>query len=73
MKLVLSAFPNAHIFAFSLFSSASTTKQAKYAIQCLNSIIQDDEEKRKMFAQILDSVKVCRQNHNCSSDQPSFL
>ncbi|RWS23881.1 hypothetical protein B4U80_05305, partial [Leptotrombidium deliense] len=36
---------------------ASSTKQAKYAIQCLNAIIQDDSEKMKIFGQILDQIK----------------
>ncbi|XP_015792482.1 sister chromatid cohesion protein PDS5 homolog B [Tetranychus urticae] len=36
---------------------ASSTKQAKYAIQCLNAIIGDDEEKLRIFAQILDQIK----------------
>ncbi|RWS10891.1 hypothetical protein B4U79_10779 [Dinothrombium tinctorium] len=36
---------------------AASTKQAKYAIQCLNAIIQDDNEKMKIFGQILDQIK----------------
>lgn len=35
----------------------ASTKQAKYAIQCLNAIIQDDNEKMKIFGQVLDQVK----------------
>ena len=36
---------------------ASTSKQAKYAVQCLNSIINDESEKNKIFGQILDRIK----------------
>ena len=36
---------------------ASTSKQAKYAVQCLNSIINDESEKNKIFGQIIDRVK----------------
>lgn len=35
----------------------SSTKQSKFAIQCLNSIIQDDNEKMKVFGQMLDDIK----------------
>lgn len=35
----------------------ASTRQAKFAIQCLNSIIQDENEKQKIFGQILDQVK----------------
>ena len=35
----------------------ASTKQSKYAIQCLNAIISDDGEKMKVFCQILDQVK----------------
>lgn len=37
--------------------SASSAKQAKYAIQCLSSVITDEQEKDKLFGQILDSIK----------------
>lgn len=37
---------------------ASTTKQAKYAIQCLNAIIADENEKMKVFGEIIDQIKV---------------
>src|SRR5690606_16943718 len=36
---------------------ATTTKQAKYAVQCLNAIINDDTEKQRVFGEILDSIK----------------
>ncbi|KAF7494831.1 Sister chromatid cohesion protein PDS5 -like protein B [Sarcoptes scabiei] len=36
---------------------ASTTKQSKYAIQCLNSIILDENEKIKVFGNIIDQIK----------------
>lgn len=39
--------------------SATSTKQAKYAIQCLNAIVSDENEKMKIFGQILDQIKVC--------------
>lgn len=35
----------------------SSTKQSKFAIQCLNSIIQEDNEKMKVFGQMLDNIK----------------
>jgi hypothetical protein len=37
---------------------ASTTKQSKYAIQCLNAIIADENEKMKIFGEIIDQIKV---------------
>lgn len=37
--------------------TASSPKQAKYAIQCLNSVISSEQEKDKIFGQILDSIK----------------
>lgn len=37
--------------------TASSPKQAKYAIQCLNSVINSEQEKEKIFGQILDSIK----------------
>lgn len=37
--------------------TASSPKQAKYAIQCLNSVISSEQEKEKIFGQILDSIK----------------
>lgn len=37
--------------------TASSPKQAKYAIQCLNSVITNEQEKDKIFGQILDSIK----------------
>jgi len=37
--------------------TASSPKQAKYAIQCLNSVITSEQEKDKIFGQILDSIK----------------
>lgn len=37
--------------------TASSPKQAKYAIQCLNSVISNEQEKDKIFGQILDSIK----------------
>ncbi|KAI1280333.1 Sister chromatid cohesion protein PDS5 -like protein B [Halotydeus destructor] len=46
----------------------ASTKQAKYAAQCLNAIIQDDSEKMKVFAQILDQIK----NTGISLDSPYF-
>lgn len=36
---------------------ASTSKQAKYAVQCLNSIVNDESEKNKIFSQIIDRIK----------------
>lgn len=36
---------------------ASSPKQAKYAIQCINSVITSEQEKDKIFGQILDSIK----------------
>lgn len=36
---------------------ASSPKQAKYAVQCLNSVISNDQEKDKVFGHILDSIK----------------
>lgn len=36
---------------------ASSPKQAKYAVQCLNSVISNDQEKDKIFGKILDSIK----------------
>jgi len=47
---------------------ASTSKQAKYAIQCLNSIVNDESEKNKIFGQILDRIKV----DGFSLDSPHF-
>jgi len=37
--------------------NASSPKQAKYAIHCLNSVITNEQEKDKIFGQILDSIK----------------
>lgn len=37
--------------------TASSPKQAKYAIQCLTSVISSEQEKDKIFGQILDSIK----------------
>lgn len=37
--------------------TASSPKQAKYAIQCLSSVITNEQEKDKIFGQILDSIK----------------
>lgn len=37
--------------------TASSPKQAKYAIQCLNSVVTNEHEKEKIFGQILDSIK----------------
>lgn len=37
--------------------TASSPKQAKYAIQCLNAVISSEQEKDKIFGQILDSIK----------------
>lgn len=37
--------------------TASTTKQAKYAIKCLNAIILDDNEKIKIYGDIIDKIK----------------
>lgn len=37
--------------------NASTTKQAKYAIKCLNAIILDDNEKIKIYGDIIDKIK----------------
>lgn len=45
------------IFLILCFLLASSTKQAKYAAQCLNSIVQDENEKIKIFGQILDQIK----------------
>lgn len=36
---------------------ASSSKQAKYAVQCLNSIINDESEKNKIFGEIIDRIK----------------
>ncbi|CAG2111748.1 unnamed protein product, partial [Medioppia subpectinata] len=36
---------------------ASTSKQAKYAIQCLNAIIGDENEKMRIFGEIIDQIK----------------
>lgn len=36
---------------------ASSPKQAKFAVQCLNSVITNDQEKDKVFGQILDFIK----------------
>lgn len=36
---------------------ASTTKQAKYAVQCLNAIILEDAKKVKVFGEIIDKIK----------------
>jgi sister-chromatid-cohesion protein PDS5 len=36
---------------------STSTKQSKYAIQCLNAIITDDSEKMKIFSQIMDQIK----------------
>jgi len=41
----------------SFILKASTSKQAKYAVQCLNSIVNDESEKNKMFSQIIDRIK----------------
>lgn len=37
--------------------TASSPKQSKYAIHCLNSVISNEQEKEKIFGQILDSIK----------------
>lgn len=37
--------------------NASSPKQAKYAIQCLNSVITSEREKDRIFGEILDSIK----------------
>lgn len=37
--------------------TASSPKQAKYAIQCLNSVITSEQDKDRIFGQILDSIK----------------
>ena len=52
-------------------TKASSTKQAKYAIQCLNAIIQDDDEKLKMFALILDQIKVNNASFFVTKQKPS--
>lgn len=36
---------------------ASSPKQAKYAIQCINSIVTCEQEKDQIYGQILDSIK----------------
>lgn len=41
----------------SFILKASTSKQAKYAVQCLNSIVNDESEKNKIFGQIIDRIK----------------
>lgn len=46
----------------------ASTRQAKFAILCLNSIIQDEGEKQKMFGQILDQVK----HSGLTLDSPFF-
>lgn len=37
--------------------TASSPRQAKYAIQCLNSVISSEQEKDNIFGHILDSIK----------------
>lgn len=37
--------------------TATSPKQAKYAIQCLNAVVTNENEKDKIFGQILDSIK----------------
>lgn len=37
--------------------NASSPKQAKFAIRCINSVITDENEKDKIYGQILDSIK----------------
>ncbi|KAH9410377.1 Sister chromatid cohesion protein PDS5 A [Tyrophagus putrescentiae] len=37
--------------------NAATTKQAKYAVQCLNAIILDDTTKVRVFGEIIDKIK----------------
>lgn len=46
----------------------ASTRQAKFAIQCLNSIIEDEGEKQKIFGQILDQVK----SSGLTLDSPYF-
>ena len=35
----------------------SSTRQSKYAIQCLNAIIRDENDRRKIFNEIVDKVR----------------
>lgn len=58
------------VIIFEIIAIASTTKQAKYAIQCLNAIIADENEKMKVFGEIIDQIKVwnrLRDSGNTSS------
>jgi len=36
---------------------ASSTKQSKYAIQCLDAIIQEENEKMNIFGEMIDKIK----------------
>jgi len=48
--------------------SPGSTRQSKYAIQCLNAIIQDDTDRHKIFSEILDKVK----DSGLTLDSPYF-
>ena len=51
----------------------SSTRQAKYGVQCLNSIISDDNEKMKIFGKIVDDIKSTGLTFTTSSDFRNHL